>query len=138
MGVASRAKCFCTALARVVQVRGGRRAKVQEYKSISDADALQKFDGMVDQDGAELALSFAEDTLQGFFDVLFGVGEGDDADGGGLPDVVKIQFSDGDIELTAETGFEAAEDLALVLEGMGVGELQVEEEEAYGLLSRGH
>src|SRR5260221_550804 len=91
---------------------------------------------MVDQDGAELALSFAQDTLQGFFDVLLGVGEGDDADGGGLPDVVKIEFSDGDVELAAQAGFEAAEDLALVLEGVGVGELQVEEEEAYGHFSR--
>src|SRR5258708_37282130 len=91
---------------------------------------------MVDQDGAELALRFAEDTLQGFFDVLLGVGERDDADGGGLPDVVKIEFSDGDVELATETGFEAAEDLALVLEGVGVGELQVEEEEAYGHFSR--
>src|SRR6267154_1139530 len=93
---------------------------------------LQKFDGVVDQDGTELALGFAEDTLQGFFDVLLGVGEGDDADGGRLPDIVKIEFSDGDVELAAETGFEAAENLALVLEGVGVGELQVEKEEAYG------
>jgi len=74
--------------------------------------------------------------LQGFFDVLFGVGEGNDADGGGLPNVVKIEFGDGDIELAAQAGFEAAENLALVLEGVGVGELQVEEEEAYGHFSR--
>jgi len=97
---------------------------------------LQKFDGVVNQDGAELALGFAEDTLQGFFDVLLGVGEGDDADGGGLPDVVKIEFSDGDIEFATEAGFEAAEDLALVLEGVRVRETEFENEQAYGHIGR--
>jgi hypothetical protein len=87
---------------------------------------------MIDEDGAENALSFGQDMLEGLFDVLFGVGEGNDADGGGLPDVVKIEFGDGDVEFVAEAGFEASEDLPLVLEGVGVGELQFEEEEAYG------
>ena len=86
---------------------------------------------MVDEDGAEDALGLGEDVLQRFFDVLFSVGEGDDADGGGLPDVVEVEFGDGDVEFAAQAGFEAAEDLTLVLEGVGVGDLQVEEEESY-------
>ena len=93
---------------------------------------LQDVDGVVDEDGSEDALSFAQNALQGFLDVLFGVGEGHDADGGRLPDVVEVEFSDGDVEFAAEASFEAAQDLPLVLEGVGVGELQIEEEEAYG------
>ena len=96
-------------------------------KSSGIKPLLQDVDRVVDEDGAQLALGFAEDTLQGFFDVLLGVGEGDDADGGGMPNVVKIEFGDGDVEFAAEACFEAAEDLALVLEGVGVGELKVEE-----------
>jgi hypothetical protein len=87
---------------------------------------------VIDEDGAEDALGFGEDVLEGFFDVLLGVGEGDNADGGGLPNVVEIKFGNGDVEFAAETVLEAAEDLALVLEGMGVGELQFEEEETHG------
>jgi hypothetical protein len=91
----------------------------------------QDIDGVIDEDWAEDALGFGEDVLQGFLDMLLGVGESDDADGGGLPNVVKIEFGDGDVEFAAEAGFEAAEDLALVLEGVGVGKLQFEEEQAY-------
>jgi hypothetical protein len=86
---------------------------------------------VVDQDGAEEALGFAQDVLQGFFDVLFGIGEGDDADSRGLPDVLEIQFGDGDVEFTSQAVSEAADDLALVLERVRVGEAELESEEAY-------
>jgi len=83
MDVASSAKCFCTALGELYSARG-RRGKVQEYKVISDADALQKFDGMVDRMGDRVGAGFGR-TLCRIFRLLLGVGEGDDADGGGLP-----------------------------------------------------
>ena len=63
--------------------------------------ALQKLDGMVDQDRAENPLRFGEHVLQRFFHVLFGVGQCDHADRGTLPYIVKIQLSYGDVELAA-------------------------------------
>ncbi len=87
---------------------------------------------MIYQDSAQDAVGFGQDVLQRFFYVLLGVGECDDADGGGLPDIVEIEFGDGDIEFAAEAVFEAAEDLALVLEGASVGDVEFESEEAYG------
>ena len=68
--------------------------------------------------------------------MLLGIGERDDADGGGLPDVVEVEFSDGDVEFAAETVFEAAKDLALVLEGVRVRETEFENEQAYGHFRR--
>jgi hypothetical protein len=87
---------------------------------------------VIDQDRAEEAFGFAQDVLQGFFHVLLGVGEGDDADGGGLPDVVEVKFGDGDVEFAAQTVFKAAKDLALVLERVRVWQAEFENEQAYG------
>ena len=81
---------------------------------------------MVDQNRAENALGFGQDMLQGFFDVLFGVGKRDYADSGTLPDVVKVQLGDRDIELVAQPVLQAAEDLTLVLEGAGVRDVQLQ------------
>ncbi len=76
--------------------------------------ALQEIYGVIYQGTPQDAVRFGQDALQRFFHVLLGVGEGDYADGGGLPDVMKIQLGDGDVEFAAETVFQAAEDLALV------------------------
>jgi hypothetical protein len=81
-------------------------------------------------------LGFAQDVLQGFFHVLFGVREGNDAYGGGLPDVVEVHLGYGNIEFAAKAIFEAAKDLTLVLERVGVGEAEFESEEAYGHFKR--
>jgi hypothetical protein len=90
---------------------------------------------VVDQDGAEEAFSFAEDVLQRFFHVLLRIGESDDADGGGLPDVVEVHFSYGDVEFAAEAVLEAANDLALILERVGVWEPEFESKQANGHFS---
>jgi hypothetical protein len=74
--------------------------------------------------------------LQGFFHMLLGIGQSDNANGGGLPDVVKIQFGDGDIKFMTETILEAADHLALILEGMRVGKAEFESEQAYGHWTR--
>jgi hypothetical protein len=97
---------------------------------------LQEVCGVVDQDRAEDAFGFAQDVLQGFFHVLLGIGESDDADGRGLPNVVEVEFGDGDVEFAAETIFEAADDLALVLEGVRVRETEFENEQAYRHIGR--
>jgi hypothetical protein len=75
-------------------------------------------------------------VLQGFFHVLLGVGEGNDADGGGLPDVVEVHFGYGNIEFATKAIFKAAKDLTLVLQRVGVWETEFESEEAYGHLRR--
>ena len=97
---------------------------------------LQEVYRVIDQDRAEEAFGFAQDVLQGFFHVLLGVRESDDADGGGLPDVVEVEFGDGDVEFAAETVFEAAKDLPLVLEGVCVWEAEFENKQAYGHFRR--
>src|ERR1051325_6302452 len=74
--------------------------------------------------------------LQGFFHMLLGIGQSDNANGGGLPDRVKIQFGDGDIKFMTETILEAADHLALILEGMRVGKAEFESEQAYGHWTR--
>jgi hypothetical protein len=91
---------------------------------------------MVDQDGAQEAFGFAQDVLQGFFHVLLGIGEGNDADDGGLPDFVEVHFGDGDIEFAAKAILEAAKNLTLVLERVSIRETEFESEEAYGHLKR--
>jgi hypothetical protein len=97
---------------------------------------LQEVYGVIDQDRAEEAFGFAQDVLQGFFHVLLGVRESDDADGGGLPDVVEVELSYGNVEFAAETVFEAAKDLTLVLEGVRVWEAEFENKQAYGHFRR--
>jgi hypothetical protein len=64
--------------------------------------------------------------------MLFGVGESDDTDGGGLPDILETDFGDGDVEFAAQAIPEAADDLALVLERVSVRETEFESEQAYG------
>jgi hypothetical protein len=103
-----------------LQVQGTRNAPLQEI------------DGMVDQDRAEDAMRFGEHVLQRFFDVLFGIGKRDNADCGALPDVVKIELGDGDVELTAKTILETAQNLALVLQGASIRDVQFERQQANG------
>src|ERR1700730_7874301 len=86
----------------------------------------EKIHRVIDQNAAQDAVGFFENVLQGLFYVLFGVRKGDDADGRALPDVVEVQFGDGDVEFAAQAVFQAAEDLALVLQGASVGNVQFE------------
>src|ERR1051326_5717283 len=74
--------------------------------------------------------------LQGFFHMLLGIGQSDNANGGGLPDVVKIQFGDGVFKFITETTLGAGGPLRLFLEGMRVGKAEFESEQAYGHWTR--
>lgn len=93
---------------------------------------LQDVNGVINEDRPEDALRFFKNVLQGFLNVLFGVGKRDHADGGGLPNVVEVEFCNGDIELAPQTIFEATNDLPLVLEGAGVRNLQLENQQSNG------
>src|SRR5207302_5964558 len=119
---------------RSTRVRQRTEFKVQKFKSPRHKKRapLQEIDRMVDQDRAENAMRFGEHVLQRFFDVLFSIGKRDNANCGALPDVVKIELSDGDIELAAKTILEAAENLALVLQGASIRDVQFERQQANG------
>jgi hypothetical protein len=91
---------------------------------------------VVDEDRTKLAFGLAQDVLKRFFHVLLSIGESDDPDGGGLPNILKVEFGDGDVEFAAEAVFETADDLALVLERVRVGEAKFESEQAYGHLKK--
>src|SRR5439155_21322904 len=122
---------------RKTKYKSAAAHKVQKYKKYDSQGhkkraQLQEIDRMVDQDRAQNAMRFGEYVLQLFFDVLFGIGKRDNADCGALPDVVKIELSDGDIELAAKTILEAAENLALVLQGASIRDVQFERQQANG------
>jgi len=87
---------------------------------------------MIDQRAAKNTLRFGEHVLQRFLDVLLGIRQCDDAHSGALPDIVKIKLRDGDVELAAQTILEAAENLALVLQGTSVRDVQFESQQANG------
>src|ERR1017187_13063 len=58
----------------------------------------------------------ALDVFHQAVEVVAGVGDGDGADGGLVPEVRRIELGDRDIERGAEAVFDAAHNLALVLE----------------------
>ena len=53
-------------------------------------------------------------------EVVAGVGDGGEAEGGGVPGEGFVEFGDGDVEAVLDFFLEAADDLAAVLEGVGV------------------
>ena len=72
-------------------------------------------------------------ALGGFVDLLDlagevgrGRGDGDDAEGGAVPDDAVVQLGDGEVEAVAEFVLEGADDLAAVLEGLGIGDFDFE------------
>ena len=58
------------------------------------------------------------------------MGDADHADGGLIPEKARIKFGHGDVEGGAETVFETARDLTLVLEGVRGFDAQFEGEES--------
>ena len=71
---------------------------------------------MIGEIAAKLLFAIFEDVAERLFDEAGLIGEGDDADYGGLPIIVMFEFGDGYVEAMAEAIFEAAENLALVFE----------------------
>jgi hypothetical protein len=60
-------------------------------------------------------------------EVVARAGDGGDAEGGGLPGDGFVHFRDGDVETVGELFFQAADDLAAVLEGVGMLDTKFEE-----------
>lgn len=72
------------------------------------------------------AVSGAIDLLEESGEVGRGAGDGGHPEGSAVPDGGFVEFGDGDVEGVAELVFEGADDLAAVLEGLGVIDLQFE------------
>jgi hypothetical protein len=87
----------------------------------------------------DLRAEFAGHALCGLLDlfdeaaeVVAGVGDGYNADGGALPGDGFIELGYGDVEALAKLVFEGADYLAAVFEGLGVIDAEFEGELGYG------
>jgi hypothetical protein len=84
------------------------------------AHCSKQLEGMVDEVATEQIFGLLKNGLERLLEVRGIVGECDDANLGTLPGVLVIEFGDGYVEARAEPVFEAAQNLALVFQGMCV------------------
>jgi hypothetical protein len=75
-------------------------------------------------DAAGGALDLFDEAVE----VVAGAGDGDDAEGGGLPGDGFVELGDADVEGLAELVLKGADDLAAVFEGVGVLDAEFEGE----------
>jgi hypothetical protein len=87
---------------------------------------------MIGEVAAEMEFTIFEDVAEGLFDEAGLAGEGNNADDGVIPNVLMLEFGDGNVEAAANAIFEAANDLALIFEGVSFGNADVESEKADG------
>jgi len=73
---------------------------------------------MIDQSAAEKSFGIFQDTLQRVFDETGLIGQRYNSDGEALPEILMLEFGDGDIEFLAQAIFQAAQNLPLILERM--------------------
>ena len=65
-------------------------------------------------------------------EVAGGRGDGRDAEGGAVPDHGVVKLGYGEVEAVAELFLHGADDLATILEGLGVGDFDFEDESGQG------
>src|SRR2546425_3346681 len=85
---------------------------------------------LIDQERAEDAVRLAQYFLQHFVHVLLFIRNRHHTYHRSLPGVVMLQFRHGDVEIAPQLVFQAAQDLAFVLQRLGVGNVQLEGEQA--------
>ena len=73
---------------------------------------------MIDQAAAQKGFGIFQDALQRVFHETGLIGQSYDSDGEALPEILMFDFGDGHIEFFAQTIFQAAENLPLILERM--------------------
>ncbi len=100
----------------VGQVQSSLRIGVQIVPGDGDLSA----EAFGDADGGVLHLTHEAG------EVIARAGDGGDAEGGGLPGGGVVHFGDGDVESVGEFLFQAADDLAAILEGVGVLDAEFE------------
>jgi hypothetical protein len=118
-------------LALIYLMLAGGGAHVPPAESFCDdtfffARVLDDFEILVDEGGAQDAVGFVQNLVQHFSHVFFLVGQRNDADDGTLPDVVMVEFGDGHVEFAAKFVFQASQNLALVFQGLRVGDVDFE------------
>src|SRR5438309_7803070 len=86
----------------------------------------EQFEAVVDEVAAENIFSLLKDGLQRLLEMRGIIGKADHAHLGTLPGVVVIEFGDGYVEAGAETVFQAAQNLAFVLQGVRFGDVDFE------------
>ena len=73
---------------------------------------------MIDQAAAEKSFGIFQDALQRVFHKACLIGQSYNSDGEALPEILMFNFGDGHIEFLAQAVFQAAQNLALILERM--------------------
>jgi hypothetical protein len=79
-------------------------------------------------EGGGKAVDGAVDLLDLACEIAGGGGDGGDAEGGPVPDCTFVELGDGEIEGVAEFVLEGANDVAAVLEGLGVWDFELDGE----------
>ena len=93
----------------------------------------------VEEFGSGLGAVGVEGALDGLelaLEVGGGGGDGDQAEAGAVVDEGLVELGDGDVEVVAELVLDGAHDLAAVLEGVGVGDVEFEKDLSDGHKSR--
>ena len=73
---------------------------------------------MIDQPASEKSFGIFQNALQRVFNETGLIGERYDSDGEALPEILMLEFGDGDIKLFAQAILQAAQNLPLILERM--------------------
>jgi hypothetical protein len=73
---------------------------------------------MIDQAAAQKRFGILQDALQRVFHEASLIGERYDSYGETLPEILMLNFGDGDIEFFPQAVFQAAQNLTLILERM--------------------
>ena len=92
----------------------------------------EPLDDGIDEGAAEEPSGLAFGLFEYLGGALAGTGDGDDGDEGVLPDVLEVDFGDGDVVGAAEAVLEAEDVVAFFLEGVAVFEAKFEGEDADG------
>ena len=97
------------------------------------AQTLEIFDKRIGNIGAVIvgdASGGALHILHKAIEVVAGIGDADDADGGAVPEFGGIEFSDGNVETGAQPVFQAADDLATIFDRLRRFDVEFEGEKS--------
>jgi len=87
---------------------------------------------MIDQPATKKSFGIFQDALKRVLYEAGLIGQRYDSDGEALPEILMLDFGDGDIEFFAQAIFQAAQNLPLLLERMCFRKVNLEREQANG------
>jgi hypothetical protein len=91
--------------------------------SASETCELKQFQVVVDQVASQQVLGFRKNRLQRMLEMRGIIREANDANLGTLPSILVVELGDGHVEPRSQTVFQAAQDLAFVLKGMSIRDI---------------